>query len=224
MSYCTSCGAYMPDWADECPACGAPKADKNKKTTQKKKTTGQASSASAGAAQEKSGEYHYSYKKPEKKGGGASGAGERRSAAGTGGASDRGAFRYESSRRADGGTFTYGGSSRSRDRYEPKSRNDYEREYRSDAKKNRLLAALCYFGPLFVLSWALKPKSSFVRYHANQGLLLLITWIVVNIFDFIPFMGLLNIFWIVCFFIGISNAYKGKRKPLPVIGEITLIK
>lgn len=218
MSYCTSCGAYMPDWADECPACGAPKADKNKKTTQKKKTTGQASSASAGAAQEKSGEYHYSYKKPEKKGGGASGAGERRSAAGTGGASDRGTFRYESSRRADGGTYTYSGE------YEPKSRNDYEREYRSDAKKNRLLAALCYFGPLFVLSWALKPKSSFVRYHANQGLLLLITWIVVNIFDFIPFMGLLNIFWIVCFFIGISNAYKGKRKPLPVIGEITLIK
>lgn len=224
MSYCTSCGAYMPDWADECPACGAPKADKNKKTTQKKKTTGQASSASAGAAQEKSGEYHYSYKKSEKKDGCASEPKERWSGAGTGSGSDRGTFRYESSKRADGGTFTYGGSSRSRDRYEPKGRSDYESEYRSDAKKNRLLAALCYFGPLFVLSWALKPKSSFVRYHANQGLLLLITWIVVNIFDFIPFMGLLNIFWIVCFFIGISNAYKGKRKPLPGIGEITLIK
>lgn len=224
MSYCTSCGAYMPDWADECPACGAPKADKNKKTTQKKKTTGQASSASAGAAQEKSGEYHYSYKKPEKKGGGASGAGERRSAAGTGGASDRGTFRYESSKRADGGTFTYGGSSRSRDHYEPKGRSNYESEYRSDAKKNKFLAALCYFGPMFILSWLLKPKSSFVRYHVNQGLVFFLMCVIINIFDFIPFVGVLNIYAIVCFVCGLSNALKGKRKPLPGIGEITLIK
>lgn len=205
MSYCSSCGAYMPDWAEECPACGAPRADTNKK----------AKSASAGqtaSAQAKSGEYHYTYKRPEKD---ADGAGKRASA----GSRDKGTYTYDGdSTRADGDTYTYSGE------YEPKSRTDYEREYRSDAKKNRLLAGLCYFGPLFIISLALKPKSRFVRYHANQGLLLLLTWIVVNIFDFIPFMGLLNIFWIVCFFIGISNAYKGKRKPLPVIGDITLIK
>ena len=48
MSYCSSCGAYIPDWADECPACGAPKADTKKKSSAKKKT---ASSAAAAASE-----------------------------------------------------------------------------------------------------------------------------------------------------------------------------
>lgn len=205
MSYCSSCGAYMPDWAEECPACGAPRAGTNKK----------AESASAGqsaSAQAKSGEYHYTYKKAETDSSGAAGRTSSRARR------DKGTYTYDGSTRADGGTYTYSGD------YEPKSRTDYEREYRSDAKKNRLLAGLCYFGPLFIISLALKPKSRFVRYHANQGLLLLLTWIVVNIFDFIPFVGLMNIFGAVCFFVGIYNALKGKRKPLPVIGDITLIK
>ncbi len=68
MSYCSSCGAYMPDWADECPACGAPRTDTGKKAGPRKKTSGQSSAASAGTAQQKSGEYHYSYRKSEKRG------------------------------------------------------------------------------------------------------------------------------------------------------------
>ena len=70
----------------------------------------------------------------------------------------------------------------------------------------------------------MKPKSRFVRYHVNQGLVLFLCWIVINLFDFIPFMWVLNIIGIVCFFCGVSNALKGRRKPMPVIGEITLIK
>ena len=48
MSYCKSCGAYMPDWAEECPACGQPKAEAPKRQT--KKTAGNSSSSAAGAA------------------------------------------------------------------------------------------------------------------------------------------------------------------------------
>ena len=59
----------------------------------------------------------------------------------------------------------------------------------------------------------MKPKSKFVRYHVNQGLVLFLCWIVINIFDFIPFMWLANIFGVVCFFCGIANALKGRRKP-----------
>ena len=47
--------------------------------------------------------------------------------------------------------------------------------------------------------------------------------VIVWMFDFIPFVGLLNILCIVGFFCGLSNALKGKRKPIPLIGEITLI-
>lgn len=213
MSYCTSCGAYIPDWADECPACGAPKAEPKKKSSAKKKSSSeQAAASAAAAAGENGGEYHYSYRKAEEEPSGT----ERRSTGSGARYSDKGTFNYEGSkRRADGGTFTYGG--------ETSRRRSYEREYRSDAKKNRLLAALCYFGPMFLLSWLIKPKSSFVRYHVNQGLVFFLTCVLINIFDFIPFVGLLNIYAIVCFICGLSNALKGKRKPLPGIGEITLI-
>ena len=193
MSYCSSCGAYIPDWADECPACGAPKADTKKKSSAKKKTASSAAAAASETAKT-SGEYHYSYKKAEKKTQDTSSRGSYSSgdARRTGG--DKGTFTYESSKRADGGTFTYDG-----------------------------LAALCYIGPFFLLSWLLKPKSSFVRYHVNQGLVLFLCWVIIGIFDFIPFMWVANIFAFVCVCLGLSNALKGKRKPLPLIGEINLI-
>lgn len=220
MSYCSSCGAYMPDWADECPACGAPRTDTGKKAGTRKKTSGQSSASATGAAQQKSGEYHYSYRKSEKEDDGGNDARKRWSGAGR--ADDKGTFTYGGSRRAEGGAFTYGGA-RTGDYGEPRGRRDYEREYKSDAKKNKLLAALCYFGPMFLLSWLLKPKSSFVKYHVNQGLVFFLMCVIINIFDFIPFVGLLNIFVVVCFVCGVSNALKGKRKPLPGIGEITLL-
>ena len=212
MSYCKSCGAYMPDWAEECPACGEPKAESKKRAEKKKASAGASGAASASAAE------------------------SRWSDAGTGsktrkGTGDKGAFRYDGSKRKDGGTFTYDNAdayenSGSRGRESYKSRRgtrDYEGEYRSDAKKNKLLGALCYFGPLFLLSWIIKPSSRFVRYHVNQGLVLFLLEVIVWMFDFIPFVGLLNILCIVCFFCGLSNALKGKRKPIPLIGEITLI-
>lgn len=58
---------------------------------------------------------------------------------------------------------------------------------------------MCYFGPLFLLSWLLKPKSRFVRYHVNQGLVLFLVEVIIWMFDFIPFVGLLNILAIVSF-------------------------
>ena len=218
MSYCSSCGAYMPDWAEECPACGKARTEPKKRAQTRKKPSAQAGSAAAKAeagtenkaGAKTSGEYHYSYKKPA--GGGTRSGGARPSAG-------KGAFTYEEGgSRAGGGSFSYD---------EEKQRRDtayYAREYKSDAADNKWLAALCYLGPMFLLSWLLKPNSKFVRYHANQGLVLFLCSIVINIFDFIPFMWVVNIFSVVCFFIGVFNALGGKRKPLPIIGDITLIK
>lgn len=189
MSYCKSCGAYIPDWEDACPACGEPKAEPKKRTSRKS-----AASGATAQAETRSGEYHYSYKK--------AGPGQERPDAARPGARE-GAYDEEKLRRD---TAYYAG------------------QYKADAEENKLLAALCYLGPFFLLSWLMKPKSKFVRYHVNQGLVLFLCWIVINIFDFIPFMWLANIFGVVCFFCGIANALKGRRKPLPIIGEITLIK
>ena len=234
MSYCNSCGAYIPDWADECPACGQPKDGTKKSAETKKKTAGSVGgSAAASAGEEKSGEYHYSYKKQEAgrssdKGSGTrsrGGAEKRWSGAANGRNADRGTFTYgDEGGESDPGTFRYDGGEAGSDYYEPRrTSRDYESDYKSDAQRNELFAALCYFGPMFILSWILKPKSRFVKYHVNQGLVFFLMCVIINIFDFIPFVGLLNIFSVVCFICGLSNAFKGKRKPLPGIGEITLI-
>lgn len=207
MRYCESCGAYIPDWADECPACGM-STEQAKKRAAKKETAG-TSGAAAAASSAAGGEYHYKYRKEDAPG---KEAGTRSRNA------DKGTFTYDDAARSSGGSFTY-----DEERQRTATAN-YAREYKDDAKQNKWWAALCYFGPFFLLSWLLKPKSRFVRYHVNQGLVLFLCWVILNIFDFIPFMWVLNILAIVCFFCGITNALKGKRKPMPVIGDITLIK
>ena len=216
MSYCKYCGAYIPDWAEDCPSCGKPKAaPKAEPKSAPNRGSGKGAASSGSAARATGGEYHYSYRKA----GGT--AKEPPRAKARRAPRDKGAFTYgEEDARASGGAFTY-------DYDEERQRRDtayYAREYKSDARANRWLAALCYFGPMFLLSWLLKPGSSFVRYHVNQGLVLFLCSVIINIFDFVPFMWVLNIFSVVCVILGVSNALKARRKPLPIIGDITLIK
>jgi len=108
------------------------------------------------------------------------------------------------------------------DQTEPKSGN---------TKSNtQTIAALAYI--VFFLPLIMDEKSEFGRYHANQGLLLLITAAVINVIGMlIPFIGwwlilpIGNIFVFVLFIMGFISALNGEKKPLPVIGELaTLIK
>lgn len=51
----------------------------------------------------------------------------------------------------------------------------------TDIKENKVYAALAYLGILFFLPLVACPNSKFGRYHANQGLLLLIGSVLLNI-------------------------------------------
>ncbi len=99
------------------------------------------------------------------------------------------------------------------------------------------MAALAYI--LFFLPLVVCPDSTFARYHANQGLLVLILGvggsIVLAILGVILALvrlwflsSLLSIVFslavLALVVIGIINAVNGQAKPLPVIGKITLIK
>jgi len=97
-----------------------------------------------------------------------------------------------------------------------------------DIENSKVMAGLAYI--LFFLPLLACPDSPFGRYHANQGLLLLILGmggsIVLNI---IPIIGwiLLPFFAIVVFvfaIMGLVNGFTGKAKPLPLIGKYQLIK
>ena len=150
MSYCRNCGAYVPDWAENCPACDTPV----KQTAQPKKE-----------------------KKPPK-----------------------------TAKTASAGAQT-----------------------RREEPKYQSLGYLCYLGPLLIIPLLVRPKSRFLRYHCNQGLLLLIAAVLVGIFDGLPGIGWLigiagsiaALIWLVQ---GMLNVNRGVRRPLPLIGDITILK
>lgn len=109
----------------------------------------------------------------------------------------------------------------------------------NDIRENNRISALAYV--LFIIPLAIKNDSEYVKYHANQGLIFLITafalWVVCIITGMIlggiPFLGwlfgfLLNnavkIILLSFFVIGIFNALTGKAKDLPLIGKFKIIK
>jgi len=97
-----------------------------------------------------------------------------------------------------------------------------------DIEKNKIMAGLAYL--LFFLPLIVCPDSKYAKFHANQGLLLLITGIAGNvILTIIPVIGwmLLPFFGIgvlVLAIIGLINGFGGKAKPLPLIGKFTILK
>ena len=93
------------------------------------------------------------------------------------------------------------------------------------------MAALAYVGILFFLPLVTHPESKFGKFHANQGLLLLLTSLIVNtVGTIIPVIGwfliipLGNLFTLVLFVMGLMNALGSKMTRLPVIGNYDLIK
>ncbi len=100
-------------------------------------------------------------------------------------------------------------------------------------KGNKLLAAISYVWILCIVTILCAKDDAFARYHANQGLVLLIANIAAGvvgaILAFIPVVGMIisyaiSIVLFVFMILGIVNAVKGEMKPLPLIGGISIIK
>ncbi|AGA67766.1 putative membrane protein [Desulfitobacterium dichloroeliminans LMG P-21439] len=98
----------------------------------------------------------------------------------------------------------------------------------ADIEKGKTMAGLAYI--LFFLPLIVCPDSSFGKFHANQGLLLLITSVAGTvILSVIPVIGwiLLPIFTLAILalaILGLVNGLQGKVKRLPLIGKFNLIK
>ena len=103
----------------------------------------------------------------------------------------------------------------------------------SDVEKNKVFAVLAYIGILFLVPLLAAPDSKFARYHTNQGVVLfianIIIWAAAFVLAHIPFASCLTIpaasvCILVLMVIGIINAASGKYKPLPLIGQFTILK
>lgn len=97
-----------------------------------------------------------------------------------------------------------------------------------DIEASMVMAGLAYL--LFFLPLVVCPDSPFGRYHANQGLLLLLLGMAGSVvLTIIPVIG-----WILLPFfalgvailgiMGLINGFTGKGKALPIIGKYQLIK
>ena len=99
----------------------------------------------------------------------------------------------------------------------------------NDIEDNRVLSVLCYFGMAVVIPLVAKPNSPFVRYHANQGIVMIIVAVMLTVVNIVPILGWIVsgvgfIILIVCAICGIINALKGRMKPMPIIGKYTVLK
>ena len=97
-----------------------------------------------------------------------------------------------------------------------------------DIEKNKTMAGLAYL--LFFLPLIACPESAYAKFHANQGLVLLILGIAGNVvLGIIPVIGwmLLPIFSLgvlILGILGLINGFGGKAKRLPLIGKFTILK
>ncbi len=122
-----------------------------------------------------------------------------------------------------------------------------------DISDNKGITVLSYLGPLVFIPMFARKNSKFARFHANQGLVLLIADVAYSVVQAIllailraifpwnwsyGYLGgrgfvydalstILGLAWIVfgiLVVIGIINVVKGKAKALPIIGKFKILK
>lgn len=86
-----------------------------------------------------------------------------------------------------------------------------------DVKENKVWALLSYLGVLVIVPLLGKKDSAFTQFHAKQGLVLLIGWVI----SWFPIFGwAIGIIAFVMSIIGIINVLNGEKKKLPIVGDL----
>jgi uncharacterized membrane protein len=128
--------------------------------------------------------------------------------------------------------------------------NTPETQYDSaDVEANKILSLFAYWGLLFLIPLLGAPNSPYAKFHANQGVVLLISEVALGVVVgiligiitviaaaiggvvgglFALFSGLLYLvlaaYSLGMTILGIVNAVSGKAKELPIIGKFRIIK
>lgn len=109
---------------------------------------------------------------------------------------------------------------------------------KKDIEDHKLMGILAYFSILVLIPILAAPDSRFSRFHANQGLILLIgeaAWSVIQgvlstVFTLLGLpvlatvLALFDLVFLVFTVIGIVNVCNGEEKELPIIGHYRILK
>ncbi|MEF9852451.1 MAG: hypothetical protein RSB36_02310 [Hydrogenoanaerobacterium sp.] len=102
-----------------------------------------------------------------------------------------------------------------------------------EIRTGKIYSICAYLGILVLVPILAARQNRFAMYHANQGLVLLGFSLLCNVIDWlgkfnVPFAGLVGsvgwLLWIIFVVMGIINVINGVAKPLPIIGQISIIK
>lgn len=200
MAFCGKCGAYIAEGSNVCPACG-----KRVGETDAGKKTDQNSGTASQASSEKYARTQRGSDKSRESGWQYSGGDKqnRRSAAGANENRSHGEERDCSGANTDSGLIS---------------------------GPFPLISALSYFSFLFLIPYLLRNDCEYARFHANQGLVLLICSAIINIAgDNVPLVGWMItaagwVFTVACIIMGVSNVLHKRFRELPIIGKIRLLK
>ena len=97
-----------------------------------------------------------------------------------------------------------------------------------DVNNNKFMAVLCYIGVLVIIPIVAARNSKYVRFHANQGLVLFLLELACSVLIKLKLLGwvfsICSVVLFVMAIIGIIYAAQGKAKELPVIGNWKILK
>lgn len=95
-----------------------------------------------------------------------------------------------------------------------------ENSSQKDIQENRAVTFLSYLGFLCLVPLLAKKESKFAQFHAKQGLVLLIAWIIGGITMAIGIGLIINVGVIVLSIMGLINVNDGNMKDLPIVGDL----
>lgn len=94
----------------------------------------------------------------------------------------------------------------------------------SESTEDKAFAAIGYIGVLCFIPLFLKKDSVFVQFHAKQGLVLFIAWVISCFFNILPFVGwvaasVAYIALLILSVIGFVHALSGRYWKMPYLSE-----
>lgn len=96
---------------------------------------------------------------------------------------------------------------------------------REPTRRAKVMAALCYLNVLILLPACSRwRQDDFVKYHLNQGLVLLALSTICGALTMAPLIGELGLWFTllvdVLSLVGLIGALRGRKDPLPFIGRL----
>lgn len=93
----------------------------------------------------------------------------------------------------------------------------------SQESSDTLMKILCYLGILCLIPYLTVKNNEFIRFHAKQGMTLLVAQVIAWAISVVPVLGwvvgpMISLLLFVLAIMGIINVVNGKKVELPIIG------